>query len=215
MSVKNAPTDTTHREAGGVMSDKLRDADGEPLPLVTILNIKGLDDALSALQHVDDKAKVRRYRVWCARQVLHLMTDPRLLAALDVAERYADGQVTDDDLSAAWIAAYDASSVAVMPAERAAARAAASAASSNVATDAAWDAAWAAASDATWVTARAAGFSEERAARASAAWASAWVASSDVELVAASDAAWVAARAAQEAQFRIMFGDATIQALEV
>ena len=197
------------------MSDKLRAADGEPLPLMTILNIKGLDDALSALQHVDDTSQVRRYRVWCARQVQHLMTDPRSLAALDVAERYADGQVTDDDLSAAWIAAWDASSVAVMPAERAAARAAASAASSNVATDAAWDAAWAAASDATWVAARAAGFSEEKAARASAAWAAAWVAANDAALAAASDAAYRAARAAQEAQFRIMFGDATIQALEV
>lgn len=198
------------------MSDKLRDADGEPLPLVTILNTNGLDDALSALQHVDDKAQVRRYRVWCARQVQHLMTDLRSLAALDVAERYADGQVTDDDLSAAWIAAWDASSsVAVMPAERAAARAAASSASSNVATDAAWDAALAAASDATWVAARAAGFSEEKAARVSAAWAAAWVAANDAALAAASDAAYSAARAAQEAQFRIMFGDATIQALEV
>ena len=186
------------------MSDKLR-ADDEPLPLMTILNTNGLDDALSALQHVDDKAQVRRYRVWCARQVQHLMTDTRSLAALDVAERYADGQVTDDDLSAAWIA----SNVVVMPAERAAARAAASAASSNLVTDAAWDAAWAAASDATWVAARAAGFSEEKAARASAAWAAAWVAKSDAALAAASDAAYGAARTAQEVQFRIMFGGAT------
>ena len=183
------------------MSDILRAADGEPLPLVTILNIKGLDDALSALQCVDDKAQVRRYRVWCARQVQHLMTDPRSLAALDVAERYADGQVTDDDLSAAWIAARAAVSDAVMPAERAAARAAASVASNDVAlvaaSDAAWaaasDAAWAAASDAAWVAAKAAWFSEEKAARVSA----------------ACDAAYGAARAAQEAQFRIMFGGAT------
>ena len=197
------------------MSDKLRAADEEPLPLVTILNINGLDDALSALQHVDDTSQVRRYRVWCARQVQHLMTDPRSLAALDVAERYADGQVTDDDLSAAWIAASAAASVAVMPAERAAARAAASAASSGAARDAARDATWAAASDATWVAARAAGFSEERAARISAAWVSAawvsgaWVAESRAALVAASNAAWVAARTAQEVQFRIMFGGAT------
>ena len=192
-----------------MMSDKLRAADGEPLPPVTILNIKGLDDALSALQCVDDKAQVRRYRVWCARQVQHLMTDPRSLAALDVAERYADGQVTDDDLSAAWIAARAASSGAVMAAERAAARAAASVASNGAAKDAAWDAAWAAASDAAWVAARAAGFPEERAARASAAWASAWVAANDAALAAASDAAYGAARAAQEVQFRIMFGGAT------
>ena len=189
-----------------MMTDKLR-ADNEPLPLVTILNINGLDDALLALQSIDDTSQVRRYRVWCARQVQHLMTDPRSLTALDVAERYADGQATDDDLAAALVAARAAASVAVMAAERAAARAAASVASSDAAWAAACDAAWAAASDATWVAARAAGFSEERAARVSAAWVSAaWIAASDATLVAAGDAAWVAARAAQEVQFRIMFG---------
>jgi len=105
------------------MRDKLR-ADNEPLPLVTILNINGLDDALLALRCVDNKSQVRRYRVWCARQVQHLMTDPRSLTALDVAERYADGQATDDELAAALVAARAAASVAVMAAERAAARAA-------------------------------------------------------------------------------------------
>jgi hypothetical protein len=190
------------------MTDKLR-ADNEPLPLVTILN--GLDDALFALRCVDDTSQVRRYRVWCARQVQHLMTDPRSLTALDVAERYADGQATDDELAAALVAASDAASVAVMAAERAAARAAAWAAASVASSDASWaaanDAAWAAASDATWVAARAAGFSAERAAGVSAAWVSAaWAEASGAELVAAGDAAWAAARAAQEVQFRIMFG---------
>ena len=137
------------------MSDKLR-ADEEPLPLVTILNINGLDDALLALQCVDDTSQVRRYRVWCARQVQHLMTDPRSLTALDVAERYADGKATDNDLAAAWVAANDAASVAVMAAERAAARAAASAASSGAAWVAANDAALAAASDAAYGATRAA-----------------------------------------------------------
>ena len=195
------------------MTDKLR-ADNEPLPLVTILNINGLDDALFALRCVDDTSQVRRYRVWCARQVQHLMTDPRSLTALDVAERYANGQATDDELAAALVAARAAANDAVMAAERAAARAAAWGAASVASRDAAWaaacDAAWAAASDATWVAARAAGFSEERAARVSAAWVSAaWIAASDAALVAAGDAALVAARAAQEVQFRIMFGGAT------
>jgi len=195
------------------VTDKLR-ADNEPLPLVTILNINGLDDALFALRCVDDTSQVRRYRVWCARQVQHLMTDPRSLTALDVAERYANGQATDDELAAALVAARAAANDAVMAAERAAARAAAWGAASVASRDAAWaaacDAAWAAASDATWVAARAAGFSEERAARVSAAWVSAaWIAASDAALVAAGDAALVAARAAQEVQFRIMFGGAT------
>ena len=80
-------------------------ADDEPLSLVTILDINGLDDAIWALRCVDDQAQVRRYAVRCARQVQNLMTDPRSLAALDVAERHADGQATDAELDAAWVAA--------------------------------------------------------------------------------------------------------------
>ena len=84
-------------------------ADDEPLSLVTILGINGLDNAIWALRCVDDQAQVRRYAVWCARQVQHLMTDPRSLAALDVAERHADGQATDEELAAARAAARAAS----------------------------------------------------------------------------------------------------------
>ena len=97
-------------------------ADDEPLALATILDSNGLDDALWCLRAVDGhEREMRLYAVWCARRVQHLMTDPRSLAALDVAERRANGQATDAELSAA----------------RAAARAAAG--------DAAWAAAWAAA----------------------------------------------------------------------
>ena len=80
--------------------------DDEPLPLVVILNSNGFDDALWALRAVTgEDARIRRYAVWCARQVQHLMKDPRSLAALDVAERHADGLATDDELRAAWAAA--------------------------------------------------------------------------------------------------------------
>ena len=53
---------------------------------------------------LDDRT-LRRFAVWSARQVQHLMTDPRSLAALDVAERHADGQATDEELAAAEAAA--------------------------------------------------------------------------------------------------------------
>ena len=100
-------------------------ADDEPLSLVTILDSNNLDDALWCLRACDGiDREARLYAVWCARQVQHLMTDPRSLAALDVAERHANGEATDEELAAAWAAA------------RGAARAAA------------WDAAWAAAWDA-------------------------------------------------------------------
>ena len=138
-------------------------ADDEPLSLVTILGINGLDNAIWALRCVDDQAQVRRYAVWCARQVQHLMTDPRSLAALDVAERYANGQATDDELDAAGDAASAAGDAAqdTAWAAGAAARAAREAAratreAARAARQAAWaarhaarDEAWAA-----WVAAR-------------------------------------------------------------
>jgi hypothetical protein len=118
-------------------------ADDEPLPFATILRINGLDDALwCARAEPQHSREWRLFLVWCARQGQHLLTDQRSIAALDVAERHANGMATDDELRAAWAAAGDAAG-AVWTAERAAALAAKRAA----AEDAAGDAAWAAAGD--------------------------------------------------------------------
>jgi hypothetical protein len=75
---------------------------------------------------IDDR-RLRLFAVWCARQALALIAnpDPRSVAACDVAERYANGQATDDELSAAWAAAWAAAWDAAWDAARAAARAAA------------------------------------------------------------------------------------------
>ena len=119
-------------------------ADDEPLSLLTILDSNGIDDALWCLRAVEGHDKeIRLYAVWCARQVQHLLTDQRSLDALDVAERYANGQATEDELKDAWNAARAAARVAA----RAAAWAAA---------EATWEAAWAAAWSATWAAAEAA-----------------------------------------------------------
>ena len=59
------------------------------------------------LEGLSDK-QLRLFAVRCARRVQHLMPDPRSIAALDVAERHANGQATDDELSAAVDAAWDA-----------------------------------------------------------------------------------------------------------
>ena len=122
-------------------------ADDEPLSIIRILDSNGLDDALWCLRAVEGHDKeIRLFAVWCARQVQHLMTDPRSLAALDVAERFANGQATDKELAMAWDAARDAA----RDAASAAARAATSAATKNAASAAASAAAWAAASAAAW-----------------------------------------------------------------
>lgn len=81
-------------------------ADDEPLGIVTILDSNGLDDALWCLRAVDGHDReIRLYGVWCARQVQHLMTDQRSLDALDVAEKFANGEATDEELCEARVAA--------------------------------------------------------------------------------------------------------------
>lgn len=124
-------------------------ADDEPLAITTILESNGLDDALWCLRAVDGyQREMRLFAVDCARSVQHLLTDARSINAIDVAERYADGLATDEELAAArdatWDAAWDAAIAAAWDSAsvvaRDAARAAASAVASAVARDAAGDA---------------------------------------------------------------------------
>ena len=166
-------------------------ADDEPLALTTILDSNGLDDALwclRACEGIDREARL--YAVWCARQVQHLMTDPRSLAALDVAERHANGEATDADLAAALAEAL--------------------AAAGTAAGAAAWAAAGIAAGSAALAAAWAAARSEARSAARSAAWAAAGIAAGIAAGAAAGAEARAAAeteaRAAQTAKFRQFFG---------
>ena len=115
-------------------------ADDEPLSFARIVEINGLDDALWCCRIEPQYAKEwRLFAVWCARQVEHLNPDPRVKAAIDTAERYANGDATNDELAAAWDAALAASDAA-----RAAALAASDAALAAWAAWAASDAALAA-----------------------------------------------------------------------
>ena len=127
-------------------------ADDEPLSIITILDSNGLDDALWCLRAVENEdKKIRLFAVWCARQVQHLMKDERSIKALDVAEAFAKGNATQEELDAAakaaWAAARDADVDAAAKAALAAWAALAAAA---------WAAAWAVAGDAAWAAARAA-----------------------------------------------------------
>jgi len=106
-----------------------------------------------------DDRTLRLFAVWCARNTPladgrktgDLITDPRSLAALEVAERYANGKATVEELAAAeaaaWYAAAEAAAwyAARDAAARTAAWAAARAAAGYAAGDAAWYAAEAAA----------------------------------------------------------------------
>jgi hypothetical protein len=168
-------------------------ADDEPLPYSTIAKINGLEDALWCCRAEPEQWKTwRHFAVWCGRQVQHLMTDQRSIAALDVAERHANGLATDEELAAAGGAAWDA------------ARAAAREAAWEAAGGAAREAAWAAAREAAWAAARAAAWEAAWAAARDAAWAAARTAAWD----AAGGAAWAAAREAAWAAAWDAAGDA-------
>jgi hypothetical protein len=112
------------------------------------------------------------------RTTWDLLTDQRLRTAIEVSERFAIGEATQDELDAARAAAWDAARDAAWDAAR----------------DAAWDAAWAAA----WDAARAAAWDAAR----DAARAAARAAARDAARDAAWDAAGDAARDAQEAILR-------------
>jgi hypothetical protein len=84
-------------------------ADDVEVPLLTILESNGIDDALWCLRAVDGYDREKRLMaVAFAREVLHLMADPRSITALDVAEKFANGDATTEELSAAAYAAYAA-----------------------------------------------------------------------------------------------------------
>ncbi len=88
-------------------------SDDEPLAFSVILESNGLDDALWCLRAEPQHAKLRRlFAVRCARSVQHLMTDERSIAAIDVAERHANGLATDDELAAARATAWAAARAA-------------------------------------------------------------------------------------------------------
>jgi hypothetical protein len=156
-------------------------ADDEPIPFAFIVQNNGLDDALWCVRAEPQNAREwRLFAVWCARQVQHLMLDPRSLAALDVAERHANGLASDKELADAWAAARAAGAAAGAAGDAAGAVGAAAARAAGAAVRAAGDA-----RDARDAALDAAG----------AVGASAWAAAGDAR------AARDAALAAQEAKF--------------
>ena len=97
--------------------------------ILDILNNKAIpfEDRLWVIcrnEFVSDKL-MRLFAVWSARQVQHLMQDQRSINALDVAERFANGLATQQEMADAWDAAWDAAWAVARAAGRAAARAAA------------------------------------------------------------------------------------------
>lgn len=107
------------------------------ISLIDIANNNGIDDALWATRCLIGKDRdLRLYAVWCARQVPYFMKDKRSIESVNVAERFANGRATSEELAAARDAA------------RADKRDSSWAATRAAAWDAAWSATWADALDA-------------------------------------------------------------------
>ena len=88
--------------------------------------------------------ELRLIAVECCRSIQHLMTDERSINAVDVAERYANGEATDEELKEAKEAAREAREAAWAAREAREAALAAWAAAREAAAEAAWAAAAAA-----------------------------------------------------------------------
>ena len=99
-----------------------------PIPLTDILDVCGLDDTLWVLGNATFETEKIRRLLACdyAEHVLYLFEkqypdDKRPQQTIDVSRRFANGQATKAELTAAWVAARDAMYAA---AEAGAARAA-------------------------------------------------------------------------------------------
>ena len=70
------------------------EADDQPLPLVTILDINGIEDAIWALRCIDDQERARQYRyeLWCARADAQVIAEQLSRAERDAARAAQEAQ---------------------------------------------------------------------------------------------------------------------------
>lgn len=97
------------------------EADDEPLPYSRILEACGLKFALWATRTEEDFKWVKELAIAYARHISYLMSDPRSVKALDVAERFLAGEADKEELEAARKDAYAAVIADVPPVSYAAA----------------------------------------------------------------------------------------------
>lgn len=120
-------------EKDEIRNSYLQSSSKQQISLISVVESNGLVDALWATRClVGEDRNLRLYAVWCVRQVQHLLSDKRSLSALGVAEAFANGNASMEELreaqAAAMAAAQDGAHSAAQEGARAAARAAAQAA---------------------------------------------------------------------------------------
>ena len=95
-----------------------------------------------------DEKDLRLFACWCCRQVWHKLSDERIRKVVEVSERFAVGEASEDELEEAKDAAWNADWSAARDAAWNAAWCAAREAARGAAWYAAWNAAWNAANQA-------------------------------------------------------------------
>jgi hypothetical protein len=168
-----------------------------PIPLLSVLGSNGLEDAIWCLRAVLPEEEADRDRVArlfacrCVREtpladgrtVWDLLSDERSRTSVKVAERFAVGDATKEEMEAARTTAMEAATEAATEAARTAARTtameAATEAARTTAMEAATEAATEAARTAAWAAARAATWAAAWAAARAATWAAAWEAQTE------------------------------------
>jgi hypothetical protein len=100
--------------------------EGNALDILKLTQVPAKDRLWVVLRHeaIASDRILRLFAVWCCRQVQSLMADPRSVTILDIAERYANGEATAQELRTAKLAGntYDSYAAAYVAAAYVAAR---------------------------------------------------------------------------------------------
>lgn len=88
-------------------------ADDEEFSILDVLESNGFEGALWCLRCITGyDREIRLFAVWCAKQVEHLNPDPRVKKCNDVAEQFANGLATKEQLADARANAVNAATYA-------------------------------------------------------------------------------------------------------
>lgn len=91
-------------------------ADDDPLPIKTILDVNGLASAISLIWRVSAPER-QLFAIRCVLQIKNIAKNDRCLADLEIGERYAVGDATEEELDEARRLSVDEECLPIKPYE--------------------------------------------------------------------------------------------------